>query len=68
VILDVRGAHFDTEGHRFTNGVVALSIRDLDLLLGELEEARETALALPSPQPGLWSFVRAHLPAMRRAA
>jgi hypothetical protein len=55
VILDVRGRHFDTEGRRFTNGVVNLGIRDLDILIADLRAAREPALSLPSPQPGLWS-------------
>jgi hypothetical protein len=55
VILDVRGTHYDTEGHVFTNGVLSLNLRDLDVLLCELWAAREGARFLLPPQPGLWS-------------
>src|SRR6185312_4027516 len=38
VILDVRGTHNDhNEGRVFTNGALALNVRDIDVLLRELK-------------------------------
>jgi hypothetical protein len=54
VILDVGGTHYDTEGHAFTNGVLALNLRELDVLIRELHVARERARLLLT-QSGLWS-------------